>query len=190
MEHNRVFRINDQDIEELRDRVGDPALIDAYANWVVKAEQLDSLIRKINDAFTGLSLGDGTGLLEAKGLDDYATTEELVALRSRDEQSDWRRIDVETLNRCYAAPTFMNPRGFIFHLPAFLIAELNDNFDYGFIDRMIDPDSLPSAWIDLLNPAQSTVIADVLRLIADHPDYCDRSADIQQTMKHLEEKAG
>src|SRR5262245_35284692 len=138
MEHNRVFRITEDDIDDLRDRTRDQALIDAYAKWVSKADQLDPLIREIEAAFEGLALADGTGLLEASGIDDYMSKAELAELRSRDEHDDWRRIDVEMLNRCYSAPTFMNARGFIFHLPAFLIAELNDTFSYGFVDQLIN----------------------------------------------------
>jgi len=99
MERNPVFRITEDDIENLSDRTRDQTLIDAYACWVHRGDELDSLIRTIEDAFAGLTLGDGIGLLEANGLDDYAGKDELAELRSRGEHSDWRRIDVGTLNR-------------------------------------------------------------------------------------------
>src|SRR5260221_9172919 len=118
------FRLTDEDIDELRDRTRDTELIAAYSRWVERVPEIDKLIQSITSAFAGVELGDGIGLLEANGLDDYAATAELAELRSRDEREDWRRIDVETLNRCYSAPTFFDAHGFVFHLPAFLIAEL------------------------------------------------------------------
>ena len=190
MEHNRVFRITEDDIDDLRDHTRDQSLIDAYASWVNRTDELDSLIRKIEDAFAGLTLGDGIGLLEANGFDDYAGKDELAELRSRDEHTDWRRIDVETLNRCYAAPTFMNARGFIFHLPAFLVAELNDNFGYGFIDRLYDPHPHPSGWIELLNAAQRAALAAVLALVVEHPDYREHTDEITIAIERLHQSAG
>ena len=125
MKNSPVFRIAEQDIEDLRMHVRDQSLIDAYSEWVTRGDELDSLIAEVENAFAGTLLGDGTGLLEAQGLDDYACKQELAEFRNNDEHADWRRIEIETLNRCYAAITFMNARGFVFHLPAFLIAELN-----------------------------------------------------------------
>jgi hypothetical protein len=84
-------------------------------------------------------LDDGIGLFQATGLDDYASDEELKRLRERDEKTAWRRISYADLERCYAAPSFFDAQGFVFHLPAFLIAELNDRHPYGFIDRLFRP---------------------------------------------------
>ena len=190
MEHNRVFRISEEDVDDLRDHSRDQSLIDAYARWVNRNNELDSLIREIEDAFAGLTLGDGIGLLEATGIDDYASKYELAELRSRDEHIDWRLIDVETLNRCYAAPTFMDARGYIFHLPAFLIAELNDNYSYGFIDRLFDADRLPTGWIALLNAAQRDAISAVLSLVVEHPDYRKHADEITMAIERLREGAG
>lgn len=190
MEHNRVFRITEDDIDDLRDHTRDQSLIDAYSAWVNRGDELDSLIHQIEHAFAGLTLGDGIGLLEANGLDDYAGEEELAELRSRDEHTDWRRIDVETLNRCYAAPTFMDARGFIFHLPAFLVAELNDNFSYGFIDRLYDPQPHPSGWIELLKAEQRAALAAVLAMVVEHPDYLDHADEITIAIDRLHQSAG
>ena len=190
MERNPVFRITEDDIDELRSHTRDQSLIDAYAKWVGRGGEIDSLIRNIENAFIGMQLGDGTGLLEANGLDDYASDNELAELRSRDEHTDWRLIDLETLNRCNAAPTFMNARGFVFHLPAFLIAELNDNFGFGFIDRLFETNRLPCDWLPLLNDPQRDVIIDVLSTIIDHPDYRNHNTEIAMAIKRLNQVAG
>ena len=189
MEHSPAFRITKDDIENLRDHTRDQSLIDAFSRWLNRGDQLDSLIHQIENAFASLSLGDGTGLLEANGLDDYATKDELAKLRSSDEHTDWRRIDVDTLNRCHAALTFMNARGFIFHLPAFLIAELNDSFDYGIIDHLFEPNRLPNDWIPLLDNAQRNAIIALLSAIIEHPNYCDHAKDIEMAISRIGERA-
>lgn len=180
MEHNRCFRITADDIEDLRDRRVDESLIEAYTLWIEKASQLDPLVQSIEKAFADLTLGDGIGLLEGCGLDDYASSEKLAEMRSRDERTDWRRIDAEMLNRYYSSLSFMDLRGIVFHLPALLIAELNDQYDYGFIHRLLDGGLLPG-WLELLSPAQRNAIADVLTLIREHPEYSDRREDIDRT---------
>ena len=190
MQHYPAFRITEDDVDDLREHTRDQSIIDAYAKWVSKSEEVDTLIRNIENAFTGLPLGDGTGLLEANGLDDYASADELAELRSRDEQADWRRIDLETLNRCYAAPVFMNARGFIFHLPAFLIAELNDKFDYGFIDRLYEIDKLPYNWIPLLDDQQRDAIIAVLSTVVEHPDYCIHKNEIEIAITRYTKERG
>ena len=83
----------------------------------------------------------------------------------------------------------MNSRGFVFHLPAFLIAELNDNYEYEFIDRLLDTNSLPS-WKHLLNRAQRDAITAALSLVAEHPSYRDNSEDIKLTISQLQTTAG
>lgn len=123
-----------------------------------------------------MELDGGVGLWEAQGLDDYASQEELKDLRSKDEKRDWRKIPVEHLNRCQAAPWFMDARGFVFHLPAFLVAELNDQHGYGFIDGLYCSPESPPGWSDLLTSQQKNALVAALRLVLAHPDY-DRDAD-------------
>ncbi|MCE9603756.1 MAG: hypothetical protein K8U03_02510 [Planctomycetia bacterium] len=184
MQH-RVFRITGDDIEDLRDRIRDEVSIASWDRWLQNASELDPLVRRIEAAFAGQTLDDGIGLLEAQGLDDYAGASELAELRSRDEDADWRRIDSETLNHCYAAPTYLDARGFVFHLPAFLIAELSDTFHYGFIDRLVSVNRAPSGWIDLLTTTQRDSLVDTLKLVSLHPSYHDRSADITIAIDRL-----
>ena len=108
------FRPTEDNIGDLREHSRDESLIDAFAKWIDRGDELDSLIRQIEIAFADLPLGDGTGLLEAKGLDDYAAKSELEKLRTRDEHSDWRLIEVETLNRCYGCPIIYELTGIRF----------------------------------------------------------------------------
>ena len=74
----------------------------------------------------------------------------------------------------------MDARGFVFHLPAFLIAELNDQHIFGFIDRLYCSPESPAGWSDLLNADQRNALAAALQLIGAHPDY-HRDADAIKT---------
>jgi hypothetical protein len=172
MPYDRCFRVDELDIDELRDQTRDQGLIDSLMKWVQTfAPRVDDIVAQIKDAFANTKLGNGIGLFEANGLDDYASDDELRRLRDLDEKLDWRRISVADLAKCYCSPVFFNPQGFVFHLPAFLIAELNDNHPYGFIDRLYAAHEHPKGWRTLLTSEQRNAIIATLELIREHPNY-------------------
>lgn len=186
MPDNRCFRIDELDIDELRDRRCDPDTIRAYEEWVrVFAPSVDDVVSKLTAAFTATTLDDGLGLWESKGLDDYASPQELKELRWKDEKRDWRNVPIEHINRCNAAPWFMDARGFVFHLPAFLIAELNDQHGYGFIDRLYYLPESPLGWSDLLNADQKNAVCAALQFIAAHPEYHRHASAIMTKIDQL-----
>ena len=187
MPDDRCFRIDDLEVGKLRDHGCDAETIHSYAEWVHNfAPRVDNVISQLTDAFAGSELDGGLGLWEAKGLDDYASPEELKELRSKDEKRDWRRIPIEHLNRCYAAPWFMDARGFVFHMPAFLIAELNDQHGYGFIDRLYCSPESPRGWSDLLKTEQKNALIAALQLIVANPDYHRESKAIKTKIDQLD----
>src|SRR4051812_13019145 len=189
----RCFRVTKEDIDEVRGRTVEPHLtddfarmIDACARWVeIFSPRVDEVIEQVSVAFAGVELGDGIGLLEAQGLDDYASDDERRELRSQDEKKDWRRISPEVLGRCYSSPSFFDPKGFVFHLPAFLIAELNDQHPYGFIDRLILAEGHPGGWPKLLTTLQREAVISALLLVAEHPDYADKRDMINTAVENL-----
>lgn len=79
----------------------------------------------ISETFKDVKLGNGVGLKKANGLDDRVDTITFTELRATDEKGDWRKIPVSELNRCHSSLSFFDAEGVRFHLPAFLIAELN-----------------------------------------------------------------
>lgn len=91
----------------------------------VDEEHVAALIR---EGFRGVVLGDGIGLLQAQGLDHYADFETLARYRAEDEKVDWSSIPVDQLNSCDSSLSFFDAAGMRFHLPAFLIAELDGTF--------------------------------------------------------------
>jgi len=87
------------------------------------------IVDLIRDAFRDVELGDGVGLTEADGLDDYADPQTLAGYRSNDEKSDWSQISASELNRYYCSLSFFDAEGMRFHLPAYLIADLEGTFE-------------------------------------------------------------
>jgi hypothetical protein len=75
-------------------------------------------------AFRDIKLGDGVGLWQAQGIDDYADAETLDNNRARDEKTDWSAISAKDLDQCYSSLSFFDDEGMRFHLPAYLCADL------------------------------------------------------------------
>lgn len=171
MSKRRFFRITEEDVNALRARTLGLESFDIHSQWVKRVPELDPLIHEITEAFDGITLGDGIGLLEANGIDDYASPGELAELRSRDEKTDWRRIESTLLNYCNASPTYFDDRGYWFHLPAFLINDLNDEFHTSFIERMIVDLKIHRGWIELLTLPQRVAIIRTLELLRSHPEF-------------------
>jgi len=87
----------------------------------VDEARVASLVR---EAFQGVKLGGGVGLMQGEGLDDYADDETLARYRDQDEKEDWSRISVADLNQYAGSLCFFDAAGMRFHLPAFLTAHL------------------------------------------------------------------
>lgn len=187
MAHYPHFRFSKDDIDA---SIPESTWDESYLRWFDRGDELDALIRQVTDAFVGFELDDGIGLLEANGRDDYESAKELTRLRSLDIRTDWRTIDTKNLY-CYdSAPTFMDARGFVFHIPVFLIAELNDEFDGDFLTRLYQEPPRPTGWIEMLDDAQALAIADVLDLVRQHPEYTDEAVEISGAIKRLREGRG
>jgi hypothetical protein len=184
-----VFNIDAQFIERLKAEGYDLWTISQWEKWLELVPETSNVVQQIRDAFSGLQLGSGVGLREANGLDDYADESELVQLRKLDERTDWRKLDADLLNRYYCAPTFFDARGFVFHLPAFLIAELDDRFDFPFIDRIIEKQPTTGSWIDLLTATQAEALANVLLLVKQHPDYYNDAKKFDHAINRFNEIA-
>ncbi|MEZ6094626.1 MAG: DUF6714 family protein [Pirellulaceae bacterium] len=118
-------------------------------------------------------------------MDDYAADVELQRLRESDEKLDWKRISVADLAKCHCSPTFFDPQGFVFHLPAFLIAELNDTYPYGFVDRLYAADEHPKGWRAFLTREQRAAIIATLELIREHPNYQLETDDIDASIERF-----
>jgi hypothetical protein len=89
------------------------------------------VLNLIREAFAGVTLGEGVGLREADGLDDYADAETLARYREQDEKREWTAIPPADLDRYYCSLSFFDADGMRFHLPAYLVADLEGKLQTG-----------------------------------------------------------
>ncbi len=121
-------------------------------------ERVAGLIR---EAFDGVTLGNGVGLWQGQALDDYEDKKTIALARLDDEKRDWSVISVDDLNLCHSSLCFFDAEGMRFHLPAFLLAELNgtDLGDYG------------RSQFAALSVAQRKAVRELLLILRDEPDF-------------------
>lgn len=85
----------------------------------------EALIQKIEDAFRDVKLEDGVGLWEAQGLDYYESAEACRNRREKDEKEDWHNLSLLLFSECGSSPSFLDAKGMRFHLPFFLLIDLD-----------------------------------------------------------------
>lgn len=125
----------------------------------------------IRSAFEGVTLGNGVGLMQAQGLDDYLSHEVLDEYRLQDEKEDWTAISAEKLNRCHSSLSFFDPEGMRFHLPAFLIGDLDGTFDFGVVFRLTYTSAQSKSDFSLFTATQRMAIREYLMLRLADPQY-------------------
>lgn len=145
--------------------------------------EADKLILEIQEAFAGVVLGVGVGLREAQGLDDYESEEACAGYRELDEKEDWAKIRSEDLNECNSSLSFFDAEGMRFHLPAFMIAELRGEYDYGmpYCYTYLEEDC--SERFAILSDAQRGAVRDFLLILLDDPQYVSKRNDIERALK-------
>lgn len=83
-----------------------------------------ALIAQIHSAFARVERQDGITLHQAIALDQGCSESEVAAARLQDTETHWTEVPRETLNDFAAALSFMDPQGFLYYLPVFMIAAL------------------------------------------------------------------
>ena len=132
-----------------------------------------ALCQLIQNAFSRVKLGEGIGLWQAQGLDDYADAATLAELRGRDEKKDWSRISLDDLQECDSSLSFFDEEGMRFHLPAFMSAALQGAQGDGLIYHLAK-----GYQCSLLNEAQRAAVRAFLRHVIELPDYEFQRRDI------------
>ena len=128
----------------------------------------------IKEAFRGVTLGEkGVGLWEGRALDDGIG---VAAARMTDERLDWSALPIDDLCACESSLAFADAEGVRFLLPAFLLAQLEDQLSAGIIVYLTHMSSQHDHFAALSSIQRSTV-REFLKLLRDDPafDY-DRQA--------------
>ena len=167
-------RVTPDELAEMRARGFDRVLLEQASEAIERSKMADELIITISEAFRGVTLGDGVGLQQAQGLDNYDDEETCAAYREGDEKDDWRAISSEDLNRCDSSLSFFDAEGMRFHLPAFMTAELRGEHGFGMASRLTRLDAHGRSYYSALSPIQRLAVREFLLFIRD--DYqLDRS---------------
>ena len=95
----------------MRARGFDTSVLAEQLELAKRGEALEALVAETYEAFSGVTLGSGIGLLEANGLDDYASEQKLAEYRSNDEKLDWKSIPLKRLNRYSSSLSFFDAEG-------------------------------------------------------------------------------
>ena len=125
----------------------------------------------ISTAFLGVTLGKGLGLGEAQGLDGYEDEAARAARRRQDEKDDWRLIRPADLNRCNSSLSFFDAEGMRFHLPAFLVADLDGVYEFGMAFHLTHLDSHGIGQFSLLTTEQRAAVRMYLQHISTEEEY-------------------
>jgi hypothetical protein len=128
-------RLLQSEIDELYARGYEADTIAAMEFSEERTAKAERLIEQIRAAFAGVELGGGIGLWRGQGLDDYWYPECIPpGIYPKDETRDWSAIQVKHLNACHSSLSFFDAAGFRFHIPAFMIADLEETYEMGGVE--------------------------------------------------------
>ena len=148
-----------------------------------RSKAAEELCERIRTAFSGVELGDGIGLWEAQGIDDYDTPEICAELRLKDESKDWSRISDDVLQHCFSSPSFLDAEGFRFYMPAFMISEARGTYGFSFFWSLIHFENLGDTRFTLLDDNQRSVTREFLIFMASDPDDTYSRDDVMYALE-------
>lgn len=169
------------EILEMKARGYDPSTIAAAEEqskrWA-EAQRICELIRK---AFAGVKLVNGVGLRETDAIDDYEDKATCAAIRADDEKEDWQHISIGELNR-YRGLSFFDAEGMRFHLPAFLIADLQGEYNWGMTFWLTRLNEHSHSQFALLSDTQRFAVRAYLLFLIDEPEEVSDRKKIQRAL--------
>ena len=171
------------EVEEMRARGFDPSVINEQLELATRGKTLEALIAATLEAFSGVTLGSGIGLLEANGLDDYANEQKLAAYREKDEKSNWSAIPSASLNRYSSTISFFDAEGMRFHLPAFLIASMKGEYTFDLVYNLTQSTLLEDQ-CTLLTQPQRKVVREYLQFAQEEEDHEFDREHIQRALEN------
>ncbi len=141
------------------------------------------LILHITEAFKDIKLEEGIGLSEADAIDRYETAEVKAECRNNDEKDNWKNISSDSLNEYYCSLNFFDAKGMRFHLPAFMMAEIKGEYNFGMAFTLTHLSEYTILQFKLLNTEQRTVVKMFLQFLFENPRYEFEQPDIKRAME-------
>ena len=90
---------------------------------------------------------------------------------------------MEALNWCFSSLSFFDAEGMRFHLPAFLIADLKGEYQFGMDDHLAHMSDLSISQFASLTTAQRSAVRAFLFHIMDDPDYQFGRVEIEKALQ-------
>ena len=159
------------DIQQMKQRGYDRVIIADAEETLCLWQMMKDIQTQIEQAFANVTLGDGIGLWQAQGIDDYKTATECHVLRQRDETLDWTNIPTQDLNDCNSSLSFFDAAGMRFYLPAFLLADLRGEWRFNLIFHLCELSNDKQQKFALLNQVQRDAVRAYLTWIASDSDF-------------------
>ncbi|MBU2864683.1 hypothetical protein KO489_12565 [Reinekea forsetii] len=136
-----------------------------------KKLEADKLIRMIKLAFKGVQLEDGTGLLEADGLDDRKSKQELAELRAQDIKTDWESISDDYINKGWCSLSYFDAKGMRFYLPAYMISDIRKKYNHHLDFCMCHEIDHSNHQFSLFTNEQRMAVREYLNYVFNNEDY-------------------
>lgn len=130
----------------------------------------ETVAHHIKSAFAEVTLGNGIGLWEAQAIDDYETEEVQQRNRDRDEKEQWSRLSCKDLQRCHSSLSFFDAEGMRFHVPAYIVASLENQVNDPLF-HLTQLDDYAKSQLTALNPVQRQAIAMYLTWCLEQAEY-------------------
>lgn len=140
-------------------------------------------IEKLKAAFAGVRLDDGIGLRQAQGIDNYEDQWVCARYRAEDEKDDWQRIPAAQLACCHSSLSFFDPKGMRFHLPAFIVAELEGTVNMHTEFHLVHLDDFARSKLVLLTPTQKEAIESCLWAMLDDQRFALEHENIARAIE-------
>ncbi len=110
------------------------------SDWLSFQDLAVAVIELIEDAFSGVALGNGVTIHQREAIDNYQSKEEFDKARHMDQETCWQEIPDEKIQRLGNHLTFLDPESVRYHLPAFMRHALrvwNVDFSFGNTDMIL-----------------------------------------------------
>jgi hypothetical protein len=146
---------------------------------------LEALKSQIATAFANVKLGAGIGLAEAEAIDNFMIAEHCAECRLKDEKLDWQHLTTEDLNENYSSLSHFDAKGMRFHLPAYLLLDLDKKYKFSLEFALIRVNDYRVKQFSLLNQLQKKAVAAYLFYKLD--DRLTHQNDIPEIHKALNE---
>lgn len=128
-------------------------------------------------------MGQGIGLRQGNGLDDYEDARTLAEYRLLDEKHDWEKISTDDLNSYSCSLAFFDSDGMRFHLPAYLIADLKGQLNTSLLFHLAYIGNEAGFRFGALSVAQRRVVREFLSMRLAYPDHEFERAMIEEALR-------